>query len=87
MKKAIPLGIMDYNKLIENDYYVVDKTMMIKDFLERKSAVTLITSPKRFGKTLNMSMMVESFDITKNSKDLFKNTKISKTSYYQEMNQ
>ena len=57
MKKAIPLGIMDYEKLIKDDYYAIDKTLMIKEFLERKSGVTLITRPRRFGKTLNMSML------------------------------
>ena len=56
MLKALPLGVMDYHKLISNNYYIVDKTLMIKDFLERKSTVTLITRPRRFGKTLNMSM-------------------------------
>ena len=55
--KAIPIGISDYRKLRQNDYYYVDKTLMIKDFLERKSQVTLITRPRRFGKTINMSMM------------------------------
>ncbi|MCB6707537.1 AAA family ATPase, partial [[Clostridium] saccharogumia] len=44
---------MDYEKLIKDDYYAVDKTLMIKEFLERKSGVTLITRPRRFGKTLN----------------------------------
>ncbi len=85
--KALPLGIMDYRKLITNDYYAVDKTLMIKDFLERKSEVTLITRPRRFGKTLNMSMMAEFFDITKNSSDLFKDTKIMKTEYAKNINQ
>ena len=42
MKKAIPLGIMDYEKLIKDDYYAVDKTLMIKDFLKRKSSVPKI---------------------------------------------
>ena len=63
--KTIPIGISDYRKLRENNYYFVDKTLMIKDFLERKSQVTLITRPRRFGKTINMSMMAEFFDITK----------------------
>ncbi len=86
MKKAIPLGIMDYKEFKENDYYTVDKTMMIKDFLSSKRKVTLITRPRRFGKTLNMSMMSEFFDITKDSKELFKDTQIMKTEYINEMN-
>ena len=87
MKKAIPLGIMDYEKLIKDDYYAVDKTLMIKEFLERKSGVTLITRPRRFGKTLNMSMLANFFDITKDSKELFKDTKIMKTEYADYINQ
>ena len=87
MKKAIPLGIMDYEKLIKDDYYAVDKTLMIKDFLKRKSSVTLITRPRRFGKTLNMSMLANFFDITKDSKEIFKDTKIMKTNYADQINQ
>ncbi|WP_278627399.1 AAA family ATPase [Thomasclavelia cocleata] len=87
MKKRIPVGLKDYEKLRNENYYVVDKTLMIKDFLERGNEVTLITRPRRFGKTINISMMAEFFDITKNSKKLFKNTKIINTEYVSEMNQ
>lgn len=65
----------------------VDKTLMIKEFLDRGSDVTLITRPRRFGKTINMSMMVEFFDITKDSEEIFKDTKIMKTPYVKEINQ
>ena len=74
--KAIPIGISNFEELRNNDYYFVDKTDMIQEFLERKSKVTLITRPRRFGKTLNMSMMASFFDVTKNSKPVFENTKI-----------
>ena len=57
MKKAIPLGIVDYAELQTSGYYVVDKSLMIQEYLTRKNKVTLITRPRRFGKTLNMSMM------------------------------
>ena len=87
MEKALPIGVMDYHKLISENYYNVDKSLMIKEFLERKSVVTLVTRPRRFGKTLNMSMMAEFFDITKNSKDIFKNTKIMQTEYASYINQ
>ncbi len=87
MKKRIPVGLKDYEKLRNENYYVVDKTLMIKDFLERGNEVTLITRPRRFGKTINLSMMAEFFDITRNSKKLFKNTKIINTEYVSEMNQ
>ena len=85
--KAIPIGTNSFSKLVTNDYYFVDKTLMIKEFLERKSTVTLITRPRRFGKTINMSMMAEFFDITKDSKEIFKGTKIMETPYASEINQ
>ncbi len=85
--KAIPIGLNNFSKLIEEHCYFVDKTLMIREFLERKSAVTLITRPRRFGKTMNMSMMAEFFDITKDSKELFEGTKIMDTPYASEMNQ
>ena len=85
--KAIPIGTNSFSKLVTNDYYFVDKTLMIKEFLERKSKVTLITRPRRFGKTINMSMMAEFFDITKDSKEIFKGTKIMETPYVSEINQ
>ena len=85
--KAIPTGVYDYRELKQENYYSVDKTLMIKDFLERKSKVTLVTRPRRFGKTINMSMMSEFFDITKDSKEIFKGTKIMETPYAAEINQ
>ena len=85
--KRIPIGIEYFKELIDNECYVVDKTLMIQEFLDRKSIVTLITRPRRFGKTINMSMMAEFFDITKDSKKLFKDTKIMKTEYASQINQ
>ena len=85
--KKIPTGIKSFRKLREENYYFVDKTLMIKDFLERGSEVTLVTRPRRFGKTINMSMLSEFFDITKDSKEIFKGTKIMDTPYASEINQ
>ena len=87
MKKRIPIGLKSYDKLKKGNYYVVDKTMMICDFLARGNEVTLITRPRRFGKTINMSMMAEFFDITKDAKEIFKDTAIMDTEYAAEMNQ
>lgn len=87
MRKAIPLGVVDYETLKNQNYFFIDKSMMIYDFLMRKSTVTLITRPRRFGKTINMSMMSSFFDITKDSKEIFKDTKIIETEYISEMNQ
>lgn len=86
MKKII-LGTNRFSKLIREDSYFVDKTLMIKDFLERKKQVTIITRPRLFGKTINITMMSEFFDNTKDSKKLFKGTKIMDTSYASEINQ
>ena len=87
MRKAIPLGVVDYETLKNQNYFFIDKSMMIYDFFFSKSTVTLITRPRRFGKTINMSMMSSFFDITKESKELFKDTKIVETEYISEMNQ
>lgn len=87
MRKAIPLGVVNYETLKNQNYFFIDKSMMIYDFLMRKSTVTLITRPRRFGKTINMSMMSSFFDITKDSKEIFKDTKIVETEYISEMNQ
>lgn len=87
MTKRIPIGVADYKELKTGNFYSVDKSLMIKDFLDRKTKVTLITRPRRFGKTINMSMMAEFFDITKQSKDIFQNTDIMNTEYSSEMNQ
>lgn len=87
MRKAIPLGVVDYETLKNQNYFFIDKSMMIYDYLMRKSTVTLITRPRRFGKTINMSMMSSFFDITKDSKEIFKDTKIVETEYISEMNQ
>lgn len=85
--KKILIGTKSFSRLVEGNYYFVDKTLMIKEFLDRVTDVTLITRPRRFGKTINMSMMAEFFDITKDSKEIFKGTKIMETPYAAEINQ
>ena len=85
--KKIPIGTKSFSRLVEGNYYFVDKTLMIKEFLDRGTDVTLITHPRRFGKTINMSMMAEFFDITKDSKKIFNGTKIMETPYAAEINQ
>ena len=86
MKKRISIGRDDYRNLIENNGYYVDKTLLIKEFLENDAMVTLITRPRRFGKTLNLTMVREFLDITKNSKDIFEDTKIMQTEYAEKLN-
>ena len=85
--KRIPIGTNSFSKLVQGDYYFVDKTLLMKEFLDKGSDVTLVTRPRRFGKTINMSMLSEFFDITKDSKKLFVGTKIMETPYASEMNQ
>ena len=60
--KSLPIGISDYVRA-QADYYYVDKTLLIKEFLDQKPLVSLFTRPRRFGKTLNMTMLREFFDI------------------------
>ena len=62
-KKPLPIGISDY-KIASSEYYYVDKTMLIKDFLDKKPLVSLFTRPRRFGKTLNMDMLRVFFEKT-----------------------
>ena len=57
MKKKLPIGISDYKKLRTNDYYYVDKTHLIQEILEYLPEVLLLPRPRRFGKTLNLSML------------------------------
>jgi hypothetical protein len=62
--KKLPIGISDYKNLIENNCYYVDKTLLIKELLATAKAVTLIPRPRRFGKTLNLSMLRYFFEKT-----------------------
>ena len=74
----IPVGISDFAKIRKYGYYYVDKTGLIADLLEKETAeVTLITRPRRFGKTMGMSMLANFFDIQKDSKALFEGLEIS----------
>ena len=59
----LPVGIDDFRKLRESEFYYVDKTRLIEQLLLNWSEVTLFTRPRRFGKTLNMSMLKSFFDI------------------------
>ena len=65
--KPLPIGVEDFKRLVDNGYYFIDKTLMIKEFLENKETVNLFTRPRRFGKTLNMSMLQRFFEATEKS--------------------
>ena len=79
MKKLnIPVGISDFAKIRDRNYYYVDKTNLIAELLDEETAeVTLITRPRRFGKTMAMSMLSHFFDIRKDSKAMFQGLKIA----------
>ncbi|WP_026748265.1 AAA family ATPase [Leptotrichia trevisanii] len=85
MKKKLPIGISDFKKVIEGDYYYFDKTELIKSIIGEPGEVKLFTRPRRFGKTLNMSMIKYFFDIENKDKNkkLFENLKISKNEYFE----
>ena len=72
----IPVGVSDFEKIRKNEYYYIDKSGLIEDLLKRTAEVTLITRPRRFGKTLGMSMLANFFDIRKNSKEIFEGSVI-----------
>ena len=75
----IPVGVSDFAKIRNYKYYYVDKTGLIEDLLEKETAeVTLITRPRRFGKTMGMSMLANFFDIRKDSQAMFEGLEISK---------
>ena len=75
----IPIGISEFEKIRKNDYYYVDKTELIQALLKTEPAeITLFTRPRRFGKTLVMSMLASFFDIRRENRDLFKGLKVAK---------
>ncbi|WP_459480892.1 AAA family ATPase [Clostridium saccharoperbutylacetonicum] len=82
MKKIIQIGTSDFKELIEGNNYFVDKSLLIKEFLENGAKIILTPRPRRFGKTLNLSMLRYFFDIRtkEETKNLFKGLKIENES-------
>ena len=76
-KKRLPLGIENFEDLIRNDFYYIDKTGVIRDILEQPAKVTLFTRPRRFGKSLNVSML-EKFFAPESDKQIFDGLVISR---------
>lgn len=75
--KKLPIGISDYKKVIEENYYYIDKTLLIKELLDISGEVILLPRPRRFGKTLNLSMLKYFFERTETQHDyLFYDTAI-----------
>lgn len=69
--KPLATGIEDYRELISGGNYYVDKTLLIQKLLDRRSLVTLFARPRRFGKTLNLSMLDYFFNVDGSGKGLF----------------
>ena len=84
-KVKLPVGISDFKDVIENNYYYFDKTKFIENILEDGSKVKLFTRPRRFGKTLNISMLKYFFNVKNKyeNKKLFENLEISKSEYFE----
>ena len=85
-KKKLPIGISNFKDIIEKNYYYFDKTRFIEDILEDGAQVKLFTRPRRFGKTLNMSMLKYFFDVRnkEENRKLFENLEVSKSEYFGE---
>ena len=77
--KKLPIGIEDFGKIRQEDFYYVDKTRLIEQLLVQCGKVNLFTRPRRFGKSLNMSMFQSFFEIGRD-KNLFEGLHISKNS-------
>ena len=75
-KKRLPVGMENFSDIRRDDFYFVDKTGLIEELIEKRGAVNLLTRPRRFGKTLNMSMLRHFFEIGQ-EKRLFEGLKIS----------
>ena len=84
--KKIPIGIDDFKKIRENNYYYIDKTNFIEEIGKNVGKTLLFTRPRRFGKTLNMSMLKYFFDIKnkEENKKLFQNLYIEKSDFFKE---
>ena len=87
--KRIPIGLSDFKHLIEENFYYFDKTKFIDEIIQDGAQVKLFTRPRRFGKTLNMSMLKYFFDIkeAEKNKKLFKDLYIEKTESFKEQGQ
>jgi len=84
--KNLPIGISDFKEVIDDNYYYVDKTLLVKEIKEASAKILLFPRPRRFGKTLNMSMLKYFFEKTTVSNSyLFENTKIWQHKEYKEL--
>ncbi len=86
MAKTVAIGIQSFDKIIEGNYFYIDKTSFIKEWWESGDDVTLITRPRRFGKTLNMSMLEQFFSVDYAERgELFEGLSIWEEEKYREL--
>jgi hypothetical protein len=76
--KKLPIGLSDFKELIEEEYYYIDKTNLISEVIDNSAKIVLLPRPRRFGKTLNLSMTKYFFDVEEDNETLFKGLNISK---------
>lgn len=87
MRLKLPIGLDDFARIIEDQYTYVDKTLLVEEVLQDSASVQLITRPRRFGKTLNMSMLSHFFDHRANSRDLFRGLAIEQRPCFDQQGQ
>ena len=86
MTKTVAIGIQSFDKIIEENYFYIDKTSFIKEWWESGDSVTLIARPRRFGKTLNMSMLEQFFSVDYAGRgELFEGLSIWREETYREL--
>lgn len=85
MARTVGIGLQDFEKVRKQNVFLVDKTMFIRDWWENKDDVTLITRPRRFGKTLTLSMVEQFFSVNYAETDIFQGMKIWGDEQYQEL--
>jgi len=86
VKRKLPIGNDEFREVREHGYYYIDKSLMIQDFISMGDKVALIARPRRFGKTLGMTMLREFFDIMVDSREIFDGLAIMQTPYASQIN-
>ena len=86
MARTVAIGLQDFGDLIQKRYFYIDKTAFIREWWENGDSVTLINRPRRFGKTLNMSMVEQFFSVDyANRGELFEGLSIWEDEYYRQL--
>ena len=81
--KKLPIGISDFRKVIQENYYFIDKSLLIEELINSNAQITLLPRPRRFGKTLNLSMVRYFFENRGDNQELFRDLKIARNAEFQ----